>query len=65
MALRLVGMMDEYRRQFELLVASLVDVPDPIQEGNFINGLKAEIIAEVRMVQPKGLGRIMDLAKRV
>ena len=57
--------MDEYRLQFELLAASLIDVPDPIQEGNFINGLKAEIRAEVRMAQPKGLGRIMDLAKRV
>ena len=60
-----MGTVDEYHRQFELLGASLVDVPDPIQEGNFINGLKAEIRVEVRMAQPKGLGRLMDLAKRV
>lgn len=56
-----MGTMDEYRCQFELLV----DVPNPIQEGNFINGLKVEIKAEVRMAQPKGLGYIMDLTKRV
>ena len=65
LALRQVGTVDEYRRQFELLAASLNDIPDTIQEGNFINGLKEEIRAEIRMAQPKGLGRIMDLAKRV
>ena len=48
-----------------MLTASLADVPDPIQEGNFINELKKDIRAEVRMAQPKGLGRIMNLAKRV
>lgn len=65
LALRQEATVDEYRRQFELLAASLVDIPDPIQEENFINGLKSEIRADVRMAQPKGLGRIVDLAKRV
>ena len=65
LALRQIGSVDEYCCQFELLVVSLIDVPNPIQEGNFINGLKPEIKVEVRMAQPKGLGRIIDLAKRV
>ena len=32
LALRQVGTVDEYRRQFELLAASLNDIPDTIQE---------------------------------
>lgn len=34
-------------------------------ESTFINGLKPEVRAEVRMLKPSGLGRIMELAQQV
>lgn len=34
-------------------------------ESTFINGLKPEVQAEVRMLKPSGLGRIMERAQRV
>ncbi|KAL2543175.1 Eukaryotic aspartyl protease family protein [Abeliophyllum distichum] len=34
-------------------------------EGNFVNGLKREIRAEVKLMRPVGLDQIMDVAQRV
>lgn len=57
--------MREYQRRFEILAAPLNDMPEHVLESNFINGLKRATKAEIRQHQPKGLGRIMDMAQRV
>ncbi|XP_024017591.1 uncharacterized protein LOC112090471 [Morus notabilis] len=55
----------EYRRQFEMLAALLAEIPEQVLESAFVNGLKPEVRAEVRMMKPNGLGRIMEFTQRV
>lgn len=50
---------------FELLASPLLDVPKHVLENNFINGLRLEIRAEVRMMKPIGLARLMEFAQWV
>lgn len=57
--------MKEYRRKFEIFAAPLSEIPETVLEGNFINGLSPMIRAEVRMLNPQGLGHIMELAYQV
>lgn len=65
LALKQDGIVREHRRDFEMLAAPLSMVPNAVLEGNFTNGLKTEIQAEIRMHKPKGLGQFHDLAQRV
>lgn len=65
LALRKVTIVREYRRQFEILALPLTKVSEQVLEGNFVNGMKPEIRAEVRLMQPIGLGWIMELAQRI
>ncbi|XP_022848903.1 uncharacterized protein LOC111371244 [Olea europaea var. sylvestris] len=65
LALRQEGTVRDYGRMFEVLAAPLTTVPEDILEGNFINGLKPLIRAEVRLLKPRGLDLIMELAQRV
>ena len=55
----------EYRRKFIKLSAALENITDELALGNFINGLKPEIRAEIRIMEPSNLGRAMDLAQRL
>lgn len=55
----------EYRRKFKVLAAPSLIISDDVLESNFINGLKAPIQAEVRMLKPRKLGHIMNLARRL
>ena len=55
----------EYLCMFELLAATLEDVPEHVQESTFINGLKPEIRSEMRMMKPEGLREVMKFAQRV
>ena len=57
--------MRKYLRAFELLGATLEDVPEHVQESTFINGLRPEIKAEIRMLKPKGLREVMNFAQHV
>lgn len=59
------GSVEEYRRQFIKLAAPLENVPEQILMGQFINGLKDEVKAEVRLLNPVNLDWAMDLAVRV
>lgn len=54
------GSICEYLRAFEILAASLKDIPKQVQESTFINGLKLKIRAEVRMMI---LDRIREVVK--
>ncbi|KAA0037390.1 ty3-gypsy retrotransposon protein [Cucumis melo var. makuwa] len=56
---------DEYRNLFDKLVAPLSDVPDPVVEDTFMNGLFPWIRAEVILCRPKGLAEMMEIAQLV
>lgn len=47
------------------MATPLPEILDEVLESSFINGLKAPIRAEIRMMKPRGLGHIMGLAQRV
>ena len=65
LALKQDGSIREYLRLFELLAATLKDVPEHVQERTFINGLKPEIRSEVMMMKPEGLREVMKFTQRV
>lgn len=65
LALRQEGSVREYRQWFESLAAPLTEIPDGLLEGHFINGLKAEVKAELRVLRPNGLEEIMEMAQRI
>ena len=48
-----------------MLASPLQDVLEQVMGSTFINGLKPEVQAEVRMLKTSGLGCIMELAQRV
>lgn len=55
----------DYRRQFEILAAPLTELSEQVLESTFVKGLKPDIKAEIRLMKPEGLGRIMEVAQRV
>ena len=55
----------EYKRDFEIMSASMASLPDEVLEGTFVKGLKLEIQAEVRVLKPIGLGPLMEKAQLV
>ena len=48
---------------FETLVVPVSEVSKAFLEGHFINGLKPEIRVEIKVLQPRGLDRIMSMAQ--
>lgn len=65
LAIRQERSVEEYRRMFQALAAPLVDLLEEVLASTYINGLKPTIKAEVRLHQPIGLGRIMEMAQTV
>ncbi|XP_052192138.1 uncharacterized protein LOC127801242 [Diospyros lotus] len=65
LALRQEGSVKEYRLKFETMAAAVPDVPEAFLEGQFLNGLNPEIRAEIRVLQPRGLDRIMVVAQNI
>lgn len=57
--------MNEYRRRFIETAAPLDRLSDDILLGQFINGLKEEVKAEVRLLSPMNLEQAMEMAIRV
>lgn len=47
------GSVIEYQRSFIELLAPLSNLPDDITMGQFVNGLQADIRAEVRLFEPR------------
>ena len=62
---RQVGEVGDYRKKFIELLTPLEGVPEEIAMGQFINGLKEEVRAEVRLLGPITLDQAMDLAAKV
>lgn len=54
--------MAEFRRTLKFLAAPLKSIPEEAMEITFINELKAHIRAEVRLLRPKGLGQLLEVA---
>lgn len=72
LALRQKGTVREYQQMYEALTAPLDNVSDFVLEGAFINGLRPDILADVRMLASRGgsggkegLREIMVMAQRV
>lgn len=59
------GSVGEYRRRLIELLAPLDRVPEEIAKGQFLNGLKEEVKVEVRLLGPRNLDHVMDLALMV
>ncbi|KAA0050168.1 transposon Tf2-1 polyprotein isoform X1 [Cucumis melo var. makuwa] len=55
--------MEEYRNQFDKLMAPVSDLPDRVIEETFMNGLLPWIKAEVEFCRPVGLAEMMLLAQ--
>lgn len=55
----------EYRRKFIETAAPLERLLEDILMGQFLNGLKDDIRAEVRLLNPMSLEQAMELALRV
>ncbi|XP_052196517.1 uncharacterized protein LOC127803919 [Diospyros lotus] len=65
LALRQMRSVKDYRLCFETLASSLERLPEAFLEGHFLNGLKLDIRAEMRVLRPTGLERMMELAQRI
>ncbi|KAF7802354.1 Retrotransposable element Tf2 [Senna tora] len=65
MALKQIGSVAEYREKFELLSAPLKDAPEDMLIGVFLNGLKEDVRAELRMSRAQNLLEVLDLAHKV
>ena len=57
--------MREFHQTFEAMASSLQGVLEHVLEGVFVNGLRPNIRAEVRMVMPRRLEELMEFAQWV
>ena len=65
MSLLQTSTVQEYRRQFEMLSAPLQELPPSVLEAAFVNGLRPDIQAELRQLDPTGLVGKMRAAQRI
>ncbi|XP_061375179.1 uncharacterized protein LOC133317331, partial [Gastrolobium bilobum] len=59
------GSFAEYREKFELLSAPLRHADEDVMQAAFLNGLREEIRAEIRLHNLRNLGTMMTMAQRV
>ena len=57
------GYVSNYCQNFETLASPLENLPEVVLEGHFINGLSPEIKAELRVLRPRSLEQMMNLAQ--
>ena len=55
----------DYRHRFELLSMPLKDKSDELLMGAFINGLREEAKAELRLIGPRDLAHALSLAQKI
>lgn len=65
MAIRQEGTVIEYHRKFKVSTAPLRVVPEEVLEGIFVNGLKAKVHTELRLLKLVGLGEIMEICQKI
>lgn len=59
------GIVLEFRERFEMISATLSDMTEETLMGLYINGLKEEVKAKVRISKPRTLNNLMDIASMV
>ncbi|XP_028550827.1 uncharacterized protein LOC114579655 [Dendrobium catenatum] len=64
-ALTQEGTVADYRDKFEYLASRLDHISESALEGNFMKVLKLEIRIAVRVLEPRNLGKVMELAQLV
>ena len=57
--------MQDYRCRFEALAASVGELAEPALQAAFLKGLRPEIQAALRVLEPTGLLHMMELAETV
>ncbi|CAH9115813.1 unnamed protein product [Cuscuta epithymum] len=62
LSLKQTGTVRDYRDEFELVIAPQINVDMEILKGIFLNGLKNEIKAELKLHNSTALNDIMDMA---
>lgn len=65
MTLKQTGTVREYYRDFISLPTNAPEVPDAVLETAFMIGLKPQIRARVKLMEPRNLRKIMSVAKLV
>ncbi|KAF4396359.1 hypothetical protein G4B88_019159 [Cannabis sativa] len=60
-----VTTVQDYRRRFEALASTIGPMGDQALQTAFLKGLKIEIQAPLRILEPNGLVHMMDLAEQV
>lgn len=65
LAVKLTGSVTDFKRQFIELATPLERMPENILMGHFVNGLKEDIRAEVRILGIYTLEQAMELALKV
>ncbi|XP_062088454.1 uncharacterized protein LOC133795014 [Humulus lupulus] len=63
--LQQVTSVQEYRRRFEALAASVEIMGEAALQAAFLKGLKVEIQAPLRILEPNGLLHMMELAEQI
>ena len=65
LALRQSRSVREYRRRFEQMASTLEDISEQVLESTFINGLRSDIRAELKVLGLNGLEKAMGLAMKI
>ena len=65
MALRQSGSVREYQRRFEQMASTLEDISKQVLKSTFINGLRSDIRAELKVLGSNGLEKAMELAMKI
>ncbi|RVW35112.1 hypothetical protein CK203_085924 [Vitis vinifera] len=58
------GTVAAYQWEFEIMATPLKGISDKVMESTFMNGLLPEIQVELSLLQPYGLGHLMEMAQR-
>lgn len=65
MALKQNGDVEDYRQQFVVLSAPLKSAPNELLIGAFLNGLKGEIRAELKLGNTQDLDKVLEMAQKI
>lgn len=65
LAIKQVGSVAKFQREFESLAAPLRRVSDDVLEITFVNRLTLDVRAKLRLLGPRRLGPIMETAQKI
>ena len=55
----------DFHNQFEVLVATLLQLPESTFKGGFLNGIRNDLRVKVKLLQLADLNNVMLLAQQV